>query len=864
MRSLSPQERSRNLSPTATSGEGTTSKGASPGSDKRRRLQTGLSFLRRSKSNPKLIGPDERGAVMAYDHVDDEDARWWESRLFRLLSSPLAGRAAQGRLNVGRVTVDVLAAAELAAADLSGTSDPYVVVTVTGYGASKLRPEWPAVCRQTGKTAVVQRCLNPTWAGERFALDAWRHGAVLRATVFDHDVGEAHDLLGTVEIPLDAYAGAGAVERWFGFSDGRQGGVLLRVDYDVDALAEACSVLWMPVQPDRFMPKFHANAFYAHAMEIKAYAAPAARAAEAALAAVTWKDFRVSTMALCVCVALACVTTNYGVLVHGLVAAGLTRTYAVHRAAVARDEALSKLFQKMDSDGSGKIDFGELREALGVAARLARRPPPARADVKRLFEKYATGAANDRGVDEAAFRELEGELEREHLFPDLALEEGSSSPTPPWPQFTRSASQVRAAVTTLPDKMKKKRKRTKRNKKEKSEDDARGPLKGMLLRTFNGACRSGAGDQLSRAQHQFCIARRQLAFFYRLLSWGDFERTAALFVANVLLAVAHGLFPPTRVMPFCVLGAFFGLTQCCVACEIVAFRGPAAVRRYVALRRGLPKPTSRARRPSRFFSQILKGKEKSMVVTSGSTTAVREDLGKTVAAIFKKIDDDGSGSLDLGELRAYVSASVPRGGDVDATLRKLDGALAAFDEDGNGELDVNEFTRVILGSEDVAELLLTSDLDAQLGSGDGVTVVKFPSKIPFALPSGLSGALRCHGSAVAVRSTIRGHDFVFARRSRRWVQLPMDQVTNIAPLEDRPHILAVEYLDMVRTGAIVGGPRARRLLFGVANPFFCAALASALNERRARSGAPDTPSQPEPAIVVRSPRRATSPTPPRP
>ena len=63
MRSLSPQERSRNLSPTATSGEGTTSKGASPGSDKRRRLQTGLSFLRRRR----LVLEEDDGVLRIVD-----------------------------------------------------------------------------------------------------------------------------------------------------------------------------------------------------------------------------------------------------------------------------------------------------------------------------------------------------------------------------------------------------------------------------------------------------------------------------------------------------------------------------------------------------------------------------------------------------------------------------------------------------------------------------------------------------------------------------------------------------------------------------------------------------------------------------
>ena len=52
--------------------------------------------------------------------------------------APVAGRARQQRLRVGRLSLDVLAASRLPVADLGGTSDPYVVATLTGISLSQL------------------------------------------------------------------------------------------------------------------------------------------------------------------------------------------------------------------------------------------------------------------------------------------------------------------------------------------------------------------------------------------------------------------------------------------------------------------------------------------------------------------------------------------------------------------------------------------------------------------------------------------------------------------------------------------------------------------------------------------------------
>ena len=74
--------------------------------------------------------------MIPYDRPDAVGA-WWERRIPRLAISPFVGRERQARYRIGRLAVDVLAAARLAAADWEGTSDPYVVVSLSGPPAAR-------------------------------------------------------------------------------------------------------------------------------------------------------------------------------------------------------------------------------------------------------------------------------------------------------------------------------------------------------------------------------------------------------------------------------------------------------------------------------------------------------------------------------------------------------------------------------------------------------------------------------------------------------------------------------------------------------------------------------------------------------
>ncbi|KAH8063209.1 C2 domain-containing protein [Aureococcus anophagefferens] len=629
---------------------------------------------------------EPENTFIAYDSADASFARF--------AASPFAGRAGQRRLRVGRVSVDVIAAAELAVADsFSGSSDPYAVLEITGYGLSKRRREWPDDVRESYATKIVKKDLNPTW-DERCVFESWRYGAVLRVVVYDHDDDSADDLLGAFEVPLDGLANKPAAAQWYTFADGAPGGVKLKIKYDVDAVGEAASVLWLDPKPSKVVPRFHANAFYNHAMDIGA-ARPRAR------------ERRLRRRRL---------------------------EGPEDRAMDAKEKALAALFAQIDEDGSGSIDADELAKALAVCAARKGQPPPTEKEVAKLFKKHATG--NPKGVHMAEFRELE-----KHLG-EAALE--AASP----PGFSSLGKLVKAPSV---------KKRQKKKKKEK-EPEIKGPLKGMLLRTFNSAANGAAGKQLGKAQLECAGVARDVNFAKGVLLWKDAMMTGPLLAANVAFAAAHYVLPPNRVVPLYVCGAFFGLTETCDALQVVAERAPRALGRYVALRRGLAAGARKTGRPSTAFSKLLAR------TGSKASGAMAEALERTVRAIFKRVDVDGSESLSKAELRAFVeAAAADSGADAARALADLDAAVAKVDL-CDGEVDVAAFTTIVLDS-NIAELLLASELRAQVLSPEGVECVKRPS----AGSSTISLSLSSHACAVAVR----GDCFAYAKRSGHWAEFPL-------------------------------------------------------------------------------------------
>ncbi|CAM9495234.1 unnamed protein product [Chrysoparadoxa australica] len=127
---------------------------------------------------------------------------------------PFLDKEKQDLLTIGEVRIKVLEARGLPAADITGYSDPYTIVTLTGKYFSHGQ-EWPEKHRFTARTQVIRKCLTPKW-NEEFLIPVRRAGAVIQCKVFDWDRASQDDLLGCLEIPLaDDLLSQKPVTRWY-------------------------------------------------------------------------------------------------------------------------------------------------------------------------------------------------------------------------------------------------------------------------------------------------------------------------------------------------------------------------------------------------------------------------------------------------------------------------------------------------------------------------------------------------------------------------------------------------------------------------------------------------------------------------
>ncbi|KAJ1651641.1 Tricalbin-2 [Dispira simplex] len=90
--------------------------------------------------------------------------------------------------NMGTLRVEVLSAQDLPAADTSGTSDPYVVVSLNG--------------EKVHKTPAIKKSLAPIWRSVVDIPLMIRHQSHLQFEVFDWNKIQSHTRLGMVNVPL--------------------------------------------------------------------------------------------------------------------------------------------------------------------------------------------------------------------------------------------------------------------------------------------------------------------------------------------------------------------------------------------------------------------------------------------------------------------------------------------------------------------------------------------------------------------------------------------------------------------------------------------------------------------------------------
>ena len=97
------------------------------------------------------------------------------------------------------LTLEVVAAKGLEAMDTGGTSDPYTIVQVA---------------KEKRKTKVIKKNLNPEWA-ETFEVVVNDVNDILKVSVWDQDLMDAHDFMGGIMIPLQSVVGQEVTQKWY-------------------------------------------------------------------------------------------------------------------------------------------------------------------------------------------------------------------------------------------------------------------------------------------------------------------------------------------------------------------------------------------------------------------------------------------------------------------------------------------------------------------------------------------------------------------------------------------------------------------------------------------------------------------------
>ncbi|KAI8320523.1 hypothetical protein GQ54DRAFT_246452, partial [Martensiomyces pterosporus] len=96
--------------------------------------------------------------------------------------------ASESITNQGTIRLRIASASNLPAADKSGTSDPYVVASLSGV--------------KVWKSEAIKKTLNPRWNQQTEVDIRMRSKTVLTLEVFDWNQFQAHTLLGSVTIPM--------------------------------------------------------------------------------------------------------------------------------------------------------------------------------------------------------------------------------------------------------------------------------------------------------------------------------------------------------------------------------------------------------------------------------------------------------------------------------------------------------------------------------------------------------------------------------------------------------------------------------------------------------------------------------------
>lgn len=698
----------------------------------------------------------------------------------RFVSAALWPVASRRELRIGRVKCKVVEAAYL---------KQHHHEAVTSYVVIHLE-------EQVWKSRTVWRQAAPAWRQE-CEFGVCRHDATLLVQVFAE--GESHDdLVGGVEIALADLAGLnGTVRRWYKMAP-YDGWISLHIAYEVSAVGEAMSRVWADPLPERPpYPPFDINALYNTFMTFSKETKPYMDAATEFELLLKWTDVSRSRAALVAALALSIKVSYFLTVAHLAIAAWLVFQYnEAQRLEHLRSEA-AEIFSSFDDDRTGYIDNDEFKRAINGLIDKAQPagPRPTDDDIDQAFRRFANkdgylGQAEFLrlleaipkivwGYDKVAREEQEKLEQEEELLEEDLDEEIQEITRERWTFFKK--------------------------KKDKGAGDD-GPIKGVARTVVNLAGRKFTGRSVAWAKGEADVYSKQLAFARCIVEWRQPALSAAAVAANVVLAAWHCVMPFWLSCAIFWCCAFFYYSEKRRFLEKLVKEGPGAWRRYKDLIGGNVK------------SYLLEPDTSNMPVAPKARVCTDDarDVGLRVVirSIFSRLDADGNGRIDAGELLDFVAAAIPRAtptlraaclepGTLETQVDKIisdfqrrhANSVGAIDSKAiqgfqpNETLDISECT-TFFTSTTVARILVQDEVRRQL-EGTGLACLKLPSKHDGST-SHLPHLLGAHDTALTLRGTkLHGKKFQYTTRRGAVVSVAAASVLAVAP--SATNVIFVKY-----------------------------------------------------------------------
>lgn len=757
------------------------------------------------------------------DEEDGIERDYWatNSRFIRAALWPVEARS---KLRIGKVTVRVVEAAYLPWGP-EGMPSPYCVVEVEDRG-------W--------QTRTERKNDSPTWHGEPVEFYVSRHDAVVAVQVLDE--GDTHDdRLGLAELKVEDYAGLGNTRRWYSLrtlSGEPAGSVHLHVTYDVSAVGEAMSRVWIdPRPPPPEYPPFDINLLYETAFSLRREMKPYLDANTELEALAKWINVDRSRRAFAIACLLSLFVDCFLTVFHMCLTVVLLRNYVRKQQLDKLKHQAVQIFAKIDSDGNGEIDRAELGIALwDLIDKTKCECRPSENDMDNLFNKFANHNHRlelddlidllmycpkivwgyDRVNREEAARSVIQDTESDDLSFSSADDDASdldaaiSEAVHPRDEGESSSSSSSGTSIFRRGTYRRRRYRTQNvpassATEEKHADGASGPVKGVARKIINLAGRKYTGRSMAWATRTAMYYSSQLAYLREAFAWTNPKLSFAAVGLNLCFAYWHWVVPfrLSCLIASCLFFLYYTDKRRLVA--KLCTEGQRAYERY----RSLTTKTN-----LRF--DLAVEDETNLPAIPHKTRGDARDHGlqAVIRGIFSRLDADGDGMVDAKELYDFILNAIPKAtpevqrrcaGHVDPQTQ-VHHMLERFNKhrgvESNKPIDLDALTVYVIQYGECSKLLVQDELRRQLETS-GVKCLKLPSRHDYANPRHIAGAPRPHVfGAHQTLLTLRDSHLRYTNRRGYKISLASDMLLDVKQ-GNAPHIINVVYSDSTETKTLV-------------------------------------------------------------